>query len=81
MEKNTLNNAIKKVLSANESLRPKEIYEKIIEQKLFQFESNNPIGIVNSEVRKSCVGINLKKSKPSREFELEAGNKYRLIRK
>jgi hypothetical protein len=79
MEKVTIKSAIINVLSvANKPLSPKEIYDEITEQKLFHFKAKNPVGIVNSELRKSCVGIDLKKSKPIKEFELRTDGKFVL---
>jgi len=79
MEKVTIKGAMTKVLLlSNKPLSPKEIYDKIIEQKLFQFKTENPVGIINSELRKSCVGIDLKKSRSIKEFELSEDGRYSL---
>lgn len=69
MEKATIKDSIIEVLSNNKNgLSPKEIYNKIVEQELFAFNSKNPVGIVNSELRKSCHDIDLKKSRIQKIF-------------
>lgn len=47
---------------------PNDIYNKIVEQELFAFNSKNPVSIVNSELRKSFPGVDLKKSRSQKIF-------------
>lgn len=79
MDKKTIKEAIVQVLKkGNTSLSAKEITDRIIEQKLYQFNTNNPQSIVNSTLRKSCMGIELKLSRKEKPFKLSSDGKYKL---
>jgi restriction system protein len=79
MQKGTIRSAIIKILSeSNKSLSPMEVYNKIMEQKLFEFKAKNPVAIVNSVIRKNCLGVNLKKSNSEKQFEMKENGRYIL---
>ena len=79
MKTKTIIEAVTEVLKKNNSgLSAWEITDAIIEQKLYSFNSTNPTSIVNSTIRKSCVGIDLKLSKKEKVFKLNAEGKYKL---
>jgi hypothetical protein len=82
MNARTITQAIVEVLRRKtEAQTPTEIYNDIIRGELYSFNSKTPIGIINSEIRKSCVGIELKKSKSDKLFEPRPGGKYSLVKK
>ena len=54
----TIVEAIKHVLNDNVSgLTSKQIYEEIIRQKLYSFGAENPVGVVNAQLRRRCNGL------------------------
>jgi hypothetical protein len=79
MKRSTLVNAIYNVLkSANHGLSPKEIFELIVETQSFHFKAKSPLNIIQSTIRKSCVGVSLKKSKDKKLFRLTGDGKYTI---
>lgn len=54
----TVVEAISEILSKNNRpMTSKEIYESIIKENLYEFNSKNPLGIVRSAVRRHCVNL------------------------
>ena len=71
--------AVIKVLeNAGEPLKIEEIYEKIIEDKLFQFSSKNPLTILSAEVRRNSLSIKRKSRVLSPCLEELEGDLFRL---
>jgi hypothetical protein len=82
MKRITIKDAIIKVLETEKHpLKPSDIYQKIVELNLYTFKTQSPISIIASELRKNCVGIDLKKSRPERLFEAKENGKFILARK
>ncbi len=79
MKKLTIKESIYKVLKKeNKALLPREIYELIVDGKLYEFKSKTPSAVVNSELRKSSEGIHLKKSSSVKIFKIDQQGKYTL---
>jgi len=77
----TIKEAIIEVLKReSRPLSAQSIYEKIIENNLYKFNSKTPASIVNSELRKNCKGIELKKSNKIKCFEQVEQGKFFLIK-
>lgn len=54
----TIIEAIKTVLQDEPNgLTSNNIYEKIIEQNLYQFGAQNPAAVVNGSIRRHCIGL------------------------
>ena len=67
----TIVEAIIHVLNDNSSgLTVKEIYSKIIESNLYSFGARDPIGVVNSQIRRSCLGIDFPSARPTKLFKV-----------
>lgn len=67
----TIVEAIKFVLgNAPEGLTTKEIYDEIIERKLYSFGAKNPLGVVNSQIRRRCVGLDFPTAYPVKIFKI-----------
>lgn len=65
----TIIEAIKEVLKNQPSgLSSADIYQKIIEQHLYQFKAKNPVGVVNGEIRRHCVGLDFPTAYPVKHF-------------
>ena len=61
----TIVEAIKTVLKeAPEGLTAKEIYDEIIRNKFYNFGAKNPLGVVNSQIRRRCVGLDFPTAYP-----------------
>lgn len=74
----TIVEAIKTVLrQAPDGLTSKEIYDEIIRQNLYCFGAKNPLGVVNSQIRRRCVGLDFPTAFPVKTFRISGhrGNK------
>ena len=67
----TIIEAIKEVLK-NEplGLSSAEIYQQIIDRNLYRFGAKNPIGVVNGEIRRHCVGLDFPTAYPVKHFAI-----------
>lgn len=73
----TIIEAIKEILSSeNEELTSKQIYEKIVEQKLYSFSARDPKSIVNGIIRKHCVGIDFPTASPVKHFKVSRQSRH-----
>lgn len=54
----TIVESIKCVLQQNnDGLTSKQIYDEIIRQGLYSFGAENPVGVVNAQLRRRCIGL------------------------
>lgn len=80
MNKITIIDAIKIVLL--ESDRPMsvyDIYNSIIDSNLYIFKANNPIHIVNNQLRRHCKELNFMSASKNKHFSITKDGKYTLI--
>lgn len=76
----TIVEAIKQVLEdKTHGLTSKQIYEEIIQRKLYCFGAENPVGVVNAQLRRRCNGLNFPTAYPVKFFEI-AGYEGKRIR-
>ncbi len=67
----TIIESIKTVLlQYPEGLTAKEIYNEIINKKLYVFGAKNPSAVVNGELRKHCEGIDFPTASPIKHFKI-----------
>ena len=67
----TIVEAIKNVLNAEPNgLTSEEIYEAIVEQNLYTFGAKNPISVVNSQIRRRCLGLDFPTAYPVKMFRI-----------
>lgn len=45
------------LISSSRPLHPREIYERIVEQGLFQFGARDPVSVVSSTLRRRCTDM------------------------
>ena len=65
----TISDAIKIVLKDKpEGMTVAQIYSKIIENRLYEFNAQNPLSVVTSTIRSSCVGVDNKFTTRVKEF-------------
>lgn len=77
----TIVEAIKMVLSdAPSGLTAKEIYDEIIKNELYSFNAKNPLGVVNGQIRRRCVGLDFPTAYPVKMFRIDGhrGNKNKF---
>lgn len=67
----TIVEAIKDVLGdVPEGLTAKEIYDQIVDRKLYSFGAKNPLGVVNSQIRRRCFGLEFPTAYPVKVFRI-----------
>lgn len=80
----TIVESIKCVLQQNnDGLTSKQIYDEIIRQGLYSFGAENPVAVVNSQLRRRCNGLDFPTAYPIKLFEIAGYEgkkiKFRLI--
>jgi restriction system protein len=76
----TIDNAIQQVLKLElKALSANEIFNKIIELKLYHFKAKNPASVISTQIRRHCEGINIKESSKLKYYRKVEGNKFVLI--
>ena len=76
--------SIKCVLQNNHSgLTSKQIYDEIIRRGLYIFGAENPVGVVNAQLRRRCAGLDFPTAYPVKSFEIAGyeGKKIKQIAK
>lgn len=67
----TIVEAVKTVLAeAPEGMTAREIYQAIVKRDLYEFGAKNPVGVVNGEIRRRCVGLNFPAAYPVKVFRI-----------
>lgn len=67
----TILECIKAVLKNSPSgLTSKEVYNQIIVQNLYHFGAKNPVGVVNGELRRHCIGLDFPTAHPVKCFSI-----------
>lgn len=77
----TIVEAIKTVLEdAPDGLTAKETYQAIIRAGLYKFGAKDPVGVVNSQIRRRCVGLDFPTAYPVKTFRISGrqGKKNRF---
>lgn len=82
--KETIIDAICQVLADHpEGLNPKEIYEAIIKDKLYEFKAVNPVSVLTIELRRHCVGVEMSAPAVLKIFKIvqttDKGTYYALV--
>ena len=80
----TIIESIKCILQQNNmGLTSKQIYDEIIRQGLYSFGAENPVGVVNAQLRRRCLGLDFPTAYPIKFFEIAGYEgkkiKFRLI--
>lgn len=67
----TIVEAIKKVLeSSTDGMTAQKIYDEIVANGLYSFGAKNPVGVVNSQLRRRCEGLDFPTAYPIKLFEI-----------
>lgn len=75
----TIVEAIKAVLEdSGKPLTAKEIYDAIVARNLYDFKAKEPVGVVNGQIRRRCVGLDFPSASPVKFFKIVEGNRYAL---
>ncbi len=76
----TIREAIQCVLKANaKPLSPKEIYDEIRRQGLYEFKVKDPIGVVRNQLRRNCDGVDQKNRSQLPIFGMSQDGRFRLL--
>ena len=80
----TIVESIKCVLQNNHSgLTSKQIYDEIIRRGLYIFGAENPVGVVNAQLRRRCAGLDFPTAYPVKFFQIAGYEgkkiKFRLL--
>lgn len=80
----TIVECIKRILSdSNQAMTSKEIYEEIVRQNLYSFGAQDPVGVVNAQIRRRCAGLDFPTAYHIKSFEIVQQDgkriKYRLL--
>ncbi len=69
--KMTIVEAIKRVLeNCNEGLTSREIYKGIIDKDLYTFPAKDPVAVVNSTIRRHCLGLDFPTANAIKHFRI-----------
>lgn len=75
-----LREAIADVLRGNgRAMTAQEIYDEIIQRKLFEFDTDSPMTILGNALRRHCEGSTFKSARRTKYFARTSDNKYRLL--
>lgn len=78
----TIIEAIKEVLKNEPNgLSSSDIYQRIIDNNLYQFGAKNPVGVVNGEIRRHCIGLDFPTASPVKHFAIagKEGKKLKFV--
>lgn len=80
----TIIESIKCILQQNsDGLTAKQVYDEIVRQGLYSFGAENPVAVVNSQLRRRCIGLDFPTAYPIKAFEIAGYEgkkiKFRLI--
>jgi restriction system protein len=75
----TIVEAIKAVLAEpTQPLTSRAIYCAIVARHLYDFKAKDPESVVNSQIRRHCVGLDFPSSSPVKHFRVVEGHRYVL---
>jgi restriction system protein len=78
----TIREAILKVFEhEGKPLTPESIYDKILEEDLYQFNTDSPIHVVKTRLRRECEGLEFATSSKHKYFQLLSDGTYWLLDK
>jgi hypothetical protein len=71
--------AVEILTTAQTPLTLVEITQKILDQKLYEFKSTDPKGIVRGAIERRCDGLNRKNATGEKLFRKEADGRYAVL--
>lgn len=74
----TIVGAIKQVLGGGAELTAEQVYDRIVEGKLYSFGAADPKGVVRSQLRRHTVGLDFASASPVKYFRLAGDDQYAL---
>lgn len=78
----TIVESIKKILKkSNDPLTAQQIYELISREKLYQFNTKDPLGVVRQQIRRHCEGLSFPSAMPGKCFFQAEKGRYGLLGK
>jgi restriction system protein len=78
--KRTIVDAIKEVMKAKgKPMTVTEVYDAIIDADLYNFNADNPVHIVRSQIRRHCKGLDYPSASPTKRFMMLKDGTYYLL--
>ncbi len=78
----TINEAIiQAITAAGRPLTPKEAYEQITEDGLYEFRAQNPQSIVTGQIRRHCKDLDFPSAAPKKYFGLTDDGRFYALKK
>ena len=75
----TIVECIKTVLGKSaKPMTAKEIFEEIVRLNLYEFGAQDPVGVVNAQIRRRCAGLDFPTAYPVKSFEIAQQDGKRL---
>ena len=71
--------AIKVLRDAGQSLTIDEIYDRICQEKLFEFKASQPKAVLSRQLRSHCEGIEMKLASPDKYFRVTPDRKFTVM--
>ena len=77
----TIVDAVSTVLAENSgrAMTVDEIYSEIVKKNLFSFNAKSPQGVLRTQIRRHCQGIDSRASSSKRLFLCVGNTQYRLL--
>lgn len=77
MKRRTIREAVIEALKRiGKPLSIKDIYSTIMENDLYRFNAENPVNIVQVEIRRHCEGVDFPTAKPNKYFQILTDGTY-----
>ena len=78
--KNSIHRAISVVLrDSGKPLHPREIYEAISERNLYGFRAQDPLHVVNAQLRRHCKELNFPSARQVKYFSMSSDGRFQLL--
>jgi restriction system protein len=76
----TIIEAIKRVMHTRRgAMTAQEAHDAIVEADLYTFNAENPVGVVASQIRRHCRGLDFPSASETKHFELRENGKYYFL--
>jgi len=80
MKKKPIHAVIGEVLvAAGRALTSREIYEAIVRDELYSFQSKDPLNIVRNQLRRHSVNVEGKATSQTKHFRLTEDGRFELL--
>ena len=76
----TIVEAISEVLKeTGTSMSPPDIYQAILDRKLYAFKADDPLAVVRGQLRRHCAGLDFPSAEPLKLFRMTDAGRFELL--